>query len=110
MKRKLLKSILCAAISLILLCGCGDTRSAEEQEHSHIAVETCRKMISLYEMNLVTYGRYEDSENEIEKSMAAEAKLNANIIAEMYNSYVIQNNELVEPSIEELYYELEIIE
>ena len=110
MRRKILKCISCIAIFGTLLCGCANTESVEERTHQHIAVETCRRMISLYEINSITYGRYMDSENEVEKSMAADAKLNANNIAETYNDYVVKNEELLESAVEEIYDKLEIIE
>lgn len=54
--------------------------------------DTCRAMISSYESDVLTWKQYKDSENETERTWAAQAKMRANKTASSYNNYILQNN------------------
>ena len=54
--------------------------------------DTCRAMISSYESDVLTWKQYKDSESEVERTWAAQAKMRANKTASSYNNYILQNN------------------
>ena len=54
--------------------------------------DTCRAMISSYESDVLTWNQYKDSDNEAERTWAAQAKMRANKTASSYNNYILQNN------------------
>ena len=54
--------------------------------------DNCRAMISSYESDVLTWKQYKDSENETERTWAAQAKMRANKTAASYNNYILQNN------------------
>ena len=49
-------------------------------------------MISSYESDVLTWKQYKDSESEVERTWAAQAKMRANKTASSYNNYILQNN------------------
>ena len=72
---------------------------------------TCRAMISSYESDVLTWKQYKDSESEIERTWAAQAKMRANKTASSYNNYILQNNFVWKDNIpEDIRSTLDIIE
>lgn len=73
--------------------------------------DTCRAMISSYESDVLTWNQYKDSESEIERTWAAQAKMRANKTASSYNNYILQNNFVWKDNIpEDIRTTLDIIE
>ena len=73
--------------------------------------DTCRAMISSYESDVLTWKQYKDSESEIERTWAAQAKMRANKTASSYNNYILQNNFVWKDNIpEDIRSTLDIIE
>lgn len=73
--------------------------------------DTCRAMISSYESDVLTWNQYKDSESEIERTWAAQAKMRANKTASSYNNYILQNNFVWKDNIpEDIRATLDIIE
>lgn len=73
--------------------------------------DTCRAMISSYESDVLTWKQYKDSENETERTWAAQAKMRANKTASSYNNYILQNNFVWKDNIpEDIRTTLDIIE
>lgn len=73
--------------------------------------DTCRAMISSYESDVLTWNQYKDSESEIERTWAAQAKMRANKTASSYNNYILQNNFVWKDNIpEDICTTLDIIE
>ena len=73
--------------------------------------DTCRAMISSYESDVLTWKQYKDSENENERTWAAQAKMRANKTASSYNNYILQNNFVWKDNIpEDIRTTLDIIE
>lgn len=73
--------------------------------------DTCRAMISSYESDVLTWNQYKDSESEIERTWAAQAKMRANKTASSYNNYILQNNFVWKDNIpEDICTALDIIE
>ena len=73
--------------------------------------DTCRAMISSYESDVLTWKQYKDSESEVERTWAAQAKMRANKTASSYNNYILQNNFVWEDNIpEDIRTTLDIIE
>ena len=73
--------------------------------------DTCRAMISSYESDVLTWKQYKDSESEVERTWAAQAKMRANKTASSYNNYILQNNFVWKDNIpEDIRTTLDIIE
>ena len=73
--------------------------------------DTCRAMISSYESDVLTWKQYKDSESEVERTWAAQAKMRANKTASSYNNYILQNNFVWKDNIpEDIHTTLDIIE
>lgn len=73
--------------------------------------DTCRAMISSYESDVLTWNQYKNSENEIERTWAAQAKMRANKTASSYNNYILQNSFVWKDNIpEDIRTTLDIIE
>ena len=73
--------------------------------------DTCRAMISSYESDVLIWNQYKDSENETERTWAAQAKMRANKTASSYNNYILQNNFVWKDNIpEDIRTTLDIIE
>lgn len=73
--------------------------------------DTCRAMISSYESDVLTWKQYKDSESEVERTWAAQAKMRANKTASSYNNYILQNNFVWKDNIpEDIRSTLDIIE
>lgn len=73
--------------------------------------DTCRAMISSYESDVLTWNQYKDSESEIERTWAAQAKMRANKTASSYNNYILQNSFVWKDNIpEDIRTTLDIIE
>lgn len=73
--------------------------------------DTCRTMISSYESDVLTWNQYKDSESEIERTWAAQAKMRANKTASSYNNYILQNSFVWKDNIpEDIRTTLDIIE
>lgn len=73
--------------------------------------DTCRAMISSYESDVLTWKQYKDSENEVERTWASQAKMRANKTASSYNNYILQNNFIWNDNIpEDIRTTLDIIE
>lgn len=73
--------------------------------------DTCRAMISSYESDVLTWNQYKDSESEIERTWAAQAKMRANKTASSYNNYILQNSFVWKDNIpEDIHTTLDIIE
>ena len=73
--------------------------------------DTCRAMISSYESDVLTWNQYKDSESEVERTWAAQAKMRANKTASSYNNYILQNNFVWKDNIpEDIRTTLDIIE
>lgn len=73
--------------------------------------DTCRAMISSYESDVLIWNQYKDSENETERTWAAQAKMRANKTASSYNNYILQNNFVWKENIpEDICTTLDIIE
>lgn len=73
--------------------------------------DTCRAMISSYESDVLTWNQYKNSENEAERTWAAQAKMRANKTASSYNNYILQNNFMWNDNIpEDIRTTLDIIE
>ena len=53
--------------------------------------DTCRSMISSYNADKQTYLLYKDSEDEVLKSSANQARIRANTTASTYNNYILKN-------------------
>lgn len=66
-----------------------DNTSYENRKHVE---DTCRSMISSYESDKLTYEQYKDSEDDEERSWAAQAKMRANKTAVEYNNYMLKNS------------------
>lgn len=54
--------------------------------------DTCRSMIASYNSDKLVYEQYKSSDNEEERSWAAQAKMRANKTASSYNNYILKNN------------------
>ena len=54
--------------------------------------DTCRAMISSYEVDKLTYEQYKDSGNEEKQGWAEQAKMRANKTAINYNNYILKNS------------------
>ena len=68
-------------------------------------------MISSYESDVLILNQYKDSENETERTWAAQAKMRANKTASSYNNYILQNNFVWKENIpEDICTTLDIIE
>lgn len=73
--------------------------------------DTCRASIASYNTDKATYEQYKDSESELERSWASQAKMRANKTANIYNEYILKNSYLFEDNIpEDIYMKLEILE
>ena len=73
--------------------------------------DTCRAMISSYESDVLIWNQYKDSENETERTWAAQAKMRANTTTSSYNNYILQNNFVWKDNIpEDIRATLDIIE
>lgn len=73
--------------------------------------DTCRATISSYESDVLTWKQYKDSESEVERTWAAQAKMRANKTASSYNNYILQNNFVWKDNIpEDIRTTLDIIE
>lgn len=73
--------------------------------------DTCRASIASYKTDKTTYEQYKDSESELERSWAVQAKTRANKTANIYNEYILKNSYVFEDNIpEDIVQELEIIE
>ena len=73
--------------------------------------DTCRAMIWSYESDVLIWNQYKDSENETERTWAAQAKMRANKTASSYNNYILQNNFVWKENIpEDICTTLDIIE
>lgn len=53
--------------------------------------DTCRAMISSYNVDKLTYEQYKDSEDAEKQSWAEQAKMRANKTAVEYNNYILKN-------------------
>lgn len=125
-----LKIVLTTALCLILLGGCSffaftptgrltfnaythtiqkvdDSTSYETRKKVE---DTCRASIASYNTDKTTYLQYKDSESELERSWASQAKMRANKTANIYNEYILKNSYVFEGNIpNDIYMELEII-
>ena len=54
--------------------------------------DTCRSMIASYNSDKLVYEQYKESDNEEERSWAAQAKMRANKTASSYNNYILKNS------------------
>lgn len=73
--------------------------------------DTCRASIASYNTDKTTYEQYKDSDSELERSWASQAKMRANKTANIYNEYILKNSYVFEGNIpSDIYAELEIIE
>lgn len=71
---------------------------------------TCRASIASYSADKTTYEQYKDSESELERSWASQAKMRANKTANVYNKYILKNSYVFEGNIPaDIYMELEIL-
>lgn len=52
----------------------------------------CRACISSYKTDKQTYEQYKDSDSELERSWASQAKMRANKTANIYNEYILKNS------------------
>lgn len=125
-----LKIVLATALCLILLGGCSffaftptgrlifntythtmqkvdDSTSYETRKKVE---DTCRASITSYNTDKTTYEQYKDSDSELERSWASQAKMRANKTANIYNEYILKNSYVFEGNIpNDIYMELEII-
>lgn len=126
-----IKAILCTTLCLLLLGGCSyfsfthsgravwnqywytmqkvdDTTLYETRKEVE---DTCRASITSYNTDKTTYEQYKDSDSELEKSWASQAKMRANKTANIYNSYILKNSYVFQGNIpSDIYMELEILE
>lgn len=54
--------------------------------------DTCRASIASYKTDKETWKQYKDSESELERSWASQAKMRANKTANIYNEYMMKNS------------------
>lgn len=79
-----------------------DTRKEVEDQ--------CRASISSYETDKLTWEQYKDSDSELERSWAEQAKMRANKTASIYNNYILKNSFVFEGNIpDDIYEELELL-
>ena len=69
--------------------------------------DQCRASISSYERDELTWNQYKDSDSELERSWANQAKMRANKTASVYNNYILKNKYVFEGNIPaDIYMEL----
>ena len=128
---KNLKNVLITILCLVLLGGCAfftltPTGRAMLNTYSHTlqkvddatlyetrkkVEDTCRASIASYNTDKTTYEQYKDSDSELERSWASQAKMRANKTANIYNEYILKNSYVFEGNIpSDIYMELVIIE
>ena len=61
--------------------------------------DQCRASISSYESDKLTWNQYKDSDSELERSWANQAKMRANKTASVYNNYILKNKYVFEGNI-----------
>lgn len=126
-----LKTVLVTILCLILLGGCSyftffpsGRALLNTYEHTMQKVDdktkyetkkkvedTCRASIASYNTDKTTYLQYKDSESELERSWASQAKMRANKTANIYNEYMLKNSYVFEDNIPaDIYMELAILE
>lgn len=73
--------------------------------------DTCRASIASYNTDKTTYLQYKDSDSDLEKSWAGQAKMRANKTANIYNEYILKNSYVFEGNVPaDIYMELQILE
>lgn len=73
--------------------------------------DTCRAMISSYESDRLKYEQFKDSDNELEREIAIQAKIRANDTASSYNNYIIKNKHVWKDAVpDDIYMELRYLE
>lgn len=69
--------------------------------------DQCRASISSYESDKLTWNQYKNSDSELERSWANQAKMRANKTASVYNNYILKNKYVFEGNIPaDIYMEL----
>lgn len=131
MKRDVIVSCVCAAISLVLtliliIAHCtpggvavkniyvGQIKRVDNltnYETKKQVEDTCRAMISSYMSDKLMYEQYKDSDSSEERSWGSSAKIRANKTAVLYNEYILKNSYVWDGNVpKDIRSELEIIE